>query len=143
MWKRLSKLPKGLKLQAKTGLISGIPKNAFGTFTVTVEVKDATGATASKALPLTIGPGSVQVTTASLPNGTLGMAYSKQLAASGGTAPYKFKKLSSLPKGLKLKAKTGVISGTPKKQTGVFVVTFQARDKYGAIGTRNLTIQIA
>jgi hypothetical protein len=142
-WRKLSTLPKGLKLNANTGVISGTPKNAFGIFTVTVQVKDATGATVDKALPLTIGPGSVQVTTSSLPNGTLGVAYSKQLFASGGTAPYKFKKLSKLPKGLKLKAKTGLISGTPKKETGTFVVTVQARDKYGAVGTRNLPIQIS
>jgi hypothetical protein len=69
------------------------------------------------------------ITTAALPNATLGVPYSKQLSAcSGGKVPYKWKKLSKLPQGLKLNAKTGLISGTPKKLRGTFSFTVQVRD---------------
>ncbi len=67
-----------------------------------------------------------RITTTSLPNGHLGAAYAKTLTAAGGVAPYKWKKLTKLPKGLKLNTKTGLISGTPKKQKGTFTVTVQA-----------------
>jgi hypothetical protein len=39
-WKKLTKLPKGLKLAAKTGVISGIPKKVDGTFTFKVALID-------------------------------------------------------------------------------------------------------
>ena len=51
------------------------------------------------------------------------------LAASDGIAPYKWKKLTKLPTGLKLDSSTGVISGTPKKLRGTFSFTVQARYK--------------
>jgi hypothetical protein len=56
---------------------------------------------------LTVGP-------AALPDGQIGVAYSAQLSASGGTAPYHFvlANASMLPAGLTL-ADDGSISGTP------------------------------
>ena len=48
------------------------------------------------------------------PAGTVGVAYSTLLSASGGTSPYSFSVTSgSLPEGLTLTAATGVIAGTP------------------------------
>ncbi len=57
-------------------------------------------------------PGELAITTKSIPSGTRGESYSVELAASGGMAPYKWKKAASLPKGLKLSS-TGRLSGTP------------------------------
>ncbi|HTQ69715.1 MAG TPA: choice-of-anchor U domain-containing protein [Solirubrobacteraceae bacterium] len=54
----------------------------------------------------------LQVQTGGLPEATRGTAYHVQLTASGGTAPYKWKKVVKLPKGMKL-TKTGAIEGTP------------------------------
>jgi hypothetical protein len=141
-WKKVSKLPKGLKLAAKTGVISGIPMKQAGTFSVTVQVTDATGATVNATLSMTVGPGAVRITTASLPAGTVGGVYSVTLTATNGTGPYKWKKVSKLPKGLKLVPKTGVISGTPTT-TGTRSVTFRAQDKYGATATKTFSITIA
>jgi hypothetical protein len=140
-WKKVSKLPKGLALKAKTGVISGIPKKKSGTFSVTVRVVDKAGATATRTLPITIGPGSVQVTTATLPSGAVGSAYSTTLHAAGGTAAYKWKKQTRLPRGLKLAAKTGVLSGTPK-QSGTFVVRVRASDRYSAAAAKSLVITV-
>ena len=63
---------------------------------------------------MTIGAG-VTITTASLPNGTVGAAYAQTLAASGGSSPYSNWTVStgSLPTGLSLNASSGAISGTP------------------------------
>jgi uncharacterized repeat protein (TIGR03803 family) len=60
------------------------------------------------------------ITTTSLPNGEVGVAYSQTLAATGGTPPYSNWTVTSgsLPPGLTLTAATGVISGTPTTATG-------------------------
>ena len=68
------------------------------------------------------------ISTASLPAGTLGTPYSATLAATGGTPPYKWKKVGRLPKGLKLATTTGKITGTPKKTTGTFSFQIQLKD---------------
>jgi hypothetical protein len=122
-------LPPGLTL-SPAGVISGTPR-AAGTFTAVVRVTDASApvTTATKTLSIAIANGPFRITTASLPNATLGAPYSTVLAAADGVAPFKWKKLTKLPKGLKLNANTGVISGTPKKLRGTFSFTVQARYK--------------
>jgi hypothetical protein len=85
-----------------------------------------------------------RILTAGLPGAQLGKAYNVTLKASGGTAPFKWKKLTKLPKGLKLKGKTGVLSGTPKKVRGSFVLDLQVRDKAKPkrIATKRFTIVV-
>jgi len=54
------------------------------------------------------------ITTTSLPDGTVSIAYSQTLTATGGTTPYTWIISSgSLPAGLSLNSSTGEISGTP------------------------------
>lgn len=54
------------------------------------------------------------ITTSSLPAATAGAAYSAQLGASGGTAPYTWSVATGqLPAGVVLNAATGAVSGTP------------------------------
>ena len=69
----------------------------------------------------------LQLTTDQLANAAVGKRYSTTLSACGGSAPYRWKKLAKLPKGLKLAAKTGVISGTPKA-TGTYTVNVKVTD---------------
>jgi Putative Ig domain/FG-GAP repeat len=57
----------------------------------------------------------LHVETTELPTATRGTAYSTQLAVSGGTPPYKWKKVGKLPKGLKL-TKNGIIQGAPSSK---------------------------
>ena len=104
-------LPAGLSLSAD-GVVSGTP-TAAGTSNFTVQVKDSLSQTATKALSITVVAG-LSISTASLPDGVVKVAYAAKVAATGGTPPYSFALSSgaSLPPGLTL-ASTGDISGTP------------------------------
>jgi hypothetical protein len=72
-----------------------------------------------------------QVTTTSLPPGTVKTAYSATLAANGGNPPYKWSLQSgTLPVGLHLHKSTGVISGTPNKNdSGTSTFTVKVVDR--------------
>jgi hypothetical protein len=74
------------------------------------------------------------------PNGTVGVAYSQQITASGGTGPYTYAVSSgTLPAGLTL-APGGLLSGTPTT-AGSSTVTIRAIDSSnGCPGTITYTI---
>ncbi len=116
-------LPVGLTLGATTGVISGTPALA-GSATFTVTVTDSTRITGTAAFTLVVS-GPVTITTTSLPDGTIGTAYSQTLAATGETTPYTWAVTTgTLPAGLTLAASTGIISGTPTAAaTSSFTVT--------------------
>ncbi len=78
--------------------------------------------------PTSSDPPALKIATTSLPSGTVGVAYSATLSATGGTPPYNWSlALGSLPAGLLLQTTTGQISGTPT-QTGQFHLTVQVND---------------
>ena len=78
------------------------------------KVYNSSTGSASNPVSLEITAPSLSVTTASLPQGTVGAEYSASLTASGGTMPYTWAVTSgTLPPGLGLDQTTGVISGTP------------------------------
>ncbi|HUD16876.1 MAG TPA: Ig domain-containing protein [Acidimicrobiales bacterium] len=126
-------LPAGLTLHRTTGVLSGTP-TATGTSSFTLMATDSTlptALTATASVSLTITPAATLViTTASLPTGTVGTAYSKQLAATGGTTPYTWSVISgTLPAGLTLSS-SGLLSGTPSAVYSASV-TIQATDSSG------------
>jgi hypothetical protein len=56
----------------------------------------------------------ISIITTSLPNGTVGVAYSQTVQTTGGTAPLTFSvSAGTLPAGLSLNTSTGAITGTP------------------------------
>jgi hypothetical protein len=90
-------------------------------------------------------PTPVSITTTGLPGGTVGNAYATTLAATGGTAPYKWSLTSgSLPSGLSFDAATGAITGTPSSPASQIALTFQVTDSSSnaltATATFSLTI---
>jgi len=84
------------------------------------------------------------VSSTTLPNGKLSVAYSTSLTASGGVAPYTWSVTSgSLPTGLALNATTGVISGTPT-QNEIFNFVVQVKDSEATpvVATASLGITV-
>ena len=91
----------GISIDSGTGVVSGTPTTA-GTTTATVTVTDVstpTHQTASKQFPVTIGP-TLAITNNPLPAGIVNVAYSGQLAATGGTSPVTWTS-TALPAGLR------------------------------------------
>src|SRR5207302_997697 len=132
-------LPAGLTLAA-SGTISGTPSTA-GTANFTVQVKDSGAGTATKALSITINAPTLTVTTASLPNGTVGTAYSLTLTASGGVGGNTWSvSAGALPAGLTLAA-GGLISGTPSA-VGPGNFTVQVKDSGTGTATKALTLTV-
>jgi hypothetical protein len=100
-----------------------------------------TGTAGSYEVEKTGPPPAIRIATESLPNGTIGIAYSQSLAASGGTPPYTWSVVNGqLCSGLTLSS-AGVISGTPGVEQ---VCSFTARvtDSANATATRTLSITI-
>jgi hypothetical protein len=165
-------LPKGATIKVKLVLPLGShPTNLFklvnGTYvevpatfrsggevpeTVEYEITDggtfdedhtANGEVVDPVVPASHG---LQVRSGKLPEATRGMAYSVQLVASGGTAPYKWKKVGKLPKGLKLTS-TGLLQGVASSKIAprAYPVTVKLSDsekpKQSATGTLSLTVK--
>jgi hypothetical protein len=113
-WSTSGSLPPGLSINPDTGIISGTPTTAgSSTFTVTLHEGSGVSVTTST-LTITVGR-SLLIVPPNLPAGTVGVPYpSSTFTASGGTPPYTFGLASgSLPPGLVLDPKTGILSGTP------------------------------
>jgi subtilase family serine protease len=119
-------LPAGLSLNASTGVISGT-SSAPGVFEVTARVTDANGTAVTKTLSLSL----LGVTTASLPFGITGNAYSHVLTASGGTSALSWAVVSGLlPAGLALNTTTGELAGVATT-SGTFDFTAQVSSEDG------------
>jgi hypothetical protein len=134
-------LPAGLSINVTSGAITGIPTTA-GQANFTVRVTDSSTGTANKNLSITIYA-VLQVTTAALPAGTVGAAYSQTLAASGGSGGYTWAvTVGALPAGLALNGTSGVISGTPTT-AGTANFTIRVTDSSATTATRALSIVVA
>ena len=132
-------LPAGLTLSSG-GVISGTP-TTVGTANFTVQVADSLMRTATKAFSLLVSPPTLTITSASLPAGTVGAAYSQNLAASGGTPPYSWSVVTgTLPGGLSLSS-AGVLSGTPTT-AGTSNFTVQVADNGAQTATKTFSIAI-
>jgi outer membrane autotransporter protein len=139
-------LPNGVTLSS-SGVLSGTPTQA-GPFTFAVEADDSTtGPSApyhnnpAQSYTLTIAAPTITLSPTSLPNATVGTAYSQTVSASGGTAPYTFAVTAGvLPPGMLL-APDGTLSGTPTS-AGDFNVQVQATDAQSFPGTRNYTVHV-
>ncbi|MBI4907752.1 MAG: putative Ig domain-containing protein [Acidobacteria bacterium] len=132
-----SPLP-GLVLTS-TGILSGIPTQN-GTFPFTVLATDTTGMQVTREYSLVVGQ-NLQIRPESLAGGTVGVAYSQQLTATGGNGPYTFVLQSGAVPGLTLET-SGLLRGTPT-QANSFPITVRVVDAFSQVGVRNYTVVIA
>jgi hypothetical protein len=126
-------LPAGMTLSS-AGALSGTP-TAGGSFNFTITATDSAGTpvTGSQAYTLTVNAPTISVSPTSLPDGTLSVAYSQAITASGGTAPYTYAiTAGALPTGLSLSS-GGSLSGTPGV-AGTFNFTVTATDSSTGTG---------
>ncbi len=128
-------LPAGVAINSSTGIITGTPaQSAVGTSSVGFKVVDSSqpsAQTATANLSLTVNqaaPSKLTITTASLPNGIVGIAYSSAITASGGTPPYTYS-ATNLQSDLAINGSSGAITGTPQQSdVGTTSVIFKVID---------------
>lgn len=131
-------LPTGLNL-SNTGQIAGTPTTS-GPFNCVVQVTDSVGAFAFQSLTITINA-PLTISTTSLPDTAVGLAYNQSLTATGGAGAYIWSFVSGvLPPGITLSS-PGVLSGTPTT-TGTFTFTVKVTDLGGKSASANFTVNV-
>ena len=143
-WSWTGNIPTGLTLSRDTGAITGTPTVA-GEYTFTA-IAALSGDTDSHDFTITIEaqttpeptPGSLAITTNSLPGGKVGEEYSATLTANYDGVTWS---ASGLPAWLSLNASTGVITGTPTT-SGTYTFTITAT-KGTLSSSKSYTITIA
>jgi len=126
--------PAGITLSS-SGSLSGFPTSA-GVTTFTVQAIDSQGNGGIRQYSLAVA--NVTYLPATLPAGTQNALYSQQLSVSGGTAPYVYEVLGTLPAGLSLSS-SGLISGTPTT-SGTFNTSIRVSFNGGSMGDPGITI---
>jgi large repetitive protein len=136
-------LPAGLTFDAATGELSGQPTVA-GSYLLKITVQDQLGFTDTLDVPLKVAAKLAAVKKA-LPTAKVGTPYSGSFTVRGGVGPYKWLVLGGkpgiLPPGLVLNAKTGKLSGTPRK-AGIYRLRVQVKDKLGAVSSVPYVIKV-
>jgi Putative Ig domain len=133
-------LPPGLALDPATGVVRGRP-TGYGTFTFALRVSDASGQSATANATITIVR-TLDLRTTRLRAGTVGHSYSATLRSVGGQSPLRYAVTGGkLATGLKLNAKTGVISGKPKQQ-GDFRFRATVTDALGQRSSERISLAV-
>jgi hypothetical protein len=130
-------LPGGLTL-GPDGAFSGRPARA-GTYTVSAQVTDATGALKTMQLRLVVRP-HLAIATKRLPEAGVGHVYRVTLTTRGGVEGQRWL-VRGLPRGLRLRAATGVIAGVPRT-AGTVRLKVAVRDALGATSAKTLTLAV-
>ncbi len=131
-------LPAGLSM-SPGGALSGQPQE-HGDFAVAVAVESGDGQLAATELALRISPPLLVITSASLPEGRAGQAYSAALEATGGLAPLVWS-ARGLPAGLTIDG-GGAVAGIPEV-SGAFSVEVEVADDFGQVARRPLALTLA
>lgn len=138
-------LPSGLSLNSATGEVTGTP-TVLGAYSFTVTATNPAGS-ASQSVTGTVAAVGPTITTTSLPDGTIGSAYTTtdsngntipvQIAASG--SPVTAWSATNLPAGLTIDPNSGEITGTPTTAVTAQQVTITASN---AAGSNSVTIPL-
>ena len=153
-------LPAGLNLDRDSGVISGTPdeESPKKTYKCTVEDSASPPVSATTELELQVkapqqgsstgtasptGKG-LAISTTSLPPGTAGKPYEKQLQAVGGSGALVWSVQGALPSGITLDAVSGTLGGTPDKPFGEASLSFTVTDSASppSKSTRALKLRI-
>jgi len=134
-------LPNGVVL-AGGGALSGTATTS-GTFNFTVTAADANGLTGSRAYTVVVAVPTITLSPATLPAGTVGVAYNQTLSIGGGIAPYSVTQTGALPSGLSFDTGTHTFSGTPT-QAGTFNINVVVTDSTaGTAATLNTSYTLS
>jgi hypothetical protein len=134
-------LPTGLTL-ANTGELYGLPTSA-GAYSFTITAVDKYGNMGTYPFTLNIAQPTIAMTPDELFAATSGLFYSVTMIATGGIGSYTYRLVSgALPNGLTL-ATNGTISGIPNAAPALFTFIVRATDSYGAVGNKQMTLNLA
>jgi hypothetical protein len=123
--------------------LTGLIPNTLYHYQAVVVGNNGTAYGGDQTFTTSTSPAALTITTNTLTNGTVGVAYSQTLVATGGTAPYTWTIASGkLPTGLTLSS-SGVISGTPTAAISSTSVTFKVTDANSITATQSLSITTA
>jgi hypothetical protein len=130
-------VPAGLAVSA-AGVLTGVPARS-GTFTFTARVVDASGTAKDTQVRLIVRQ-RLSITAKALPAASAGHAYRAKIASKGGVEGKRWTS-GALPRGLKLGATTGAITGVPAS-AGTLRVTVRVRDALGAVSSKTLVLSV-
>lgn len=128
-----------VQLVSPTQLQAVTPAEPSGTVNVTVQDSEGETVTSPNAFTF-VSP--LEITTSSLPVGSVGTKYSSALGATGGVPPYSWSTAGgALPAGLQLNPINGTIAGTPSA-VGAFSFTAKVLDARVTSSTTGLSLNI-
>ena len=131
-------VPAGVTL-GNNGVFAGTP-TAAGLSNFTVQVRDTTNATATRDFAVTTIAG-LNISTATLDDAVVNVAYSMTLVAQNGTAPFAYTLTSgTLPSSVTLTS-AGILSGTPGA-AGTFSIVVRVVDRGNLAATKAFTLLV-
>jgi|GEM_PF-6198969 len=128
------KLPAGVTLDGKTGILSGVVKTA-GTFAFNLIVKSNQGATSEKFILTVVNAPTI---TSSSTGGFVVATAGSFTFTAAGKGKITITKTGALPAGVTYNRATATLSGTAKKK-GLYPLVVQAKSAFGT-STQNFTL---
>jgi Putative Ig domain len=139
-WKVSGRLPAKTALNGATGVLEGVPAES-GTFPLVFTVTDSAGLSAEVRVTLNVAP-RLGIATTGVGRTHVGKGYRLALVSSGGVGRLRWAVASgSLPAGLTLDARGGVISGTARRP-GRYRFTVVVTDSLAAQAARTYTLRV-